>query len=110
MPDNKKTIAVDLDGTLAHYDKWVSPTSIGKPIPAMVKRVKEWLENGDKVWIFTARMTLKETRDEVQKAIGDWTEEHIGTRLEATATKFFSFEEFWDDRARRVQPNTGKEM
>ena len=55
-------------------------------------------------------MTLKETRDEAQKAIGDWTEKHIGTRLEATATKLFSFEEFWDDRARRVQPNTGKEI
>ena len=30
--------AVDLDGTLAHYDKWRGIDHIGKPIPAIQVR------------------------------------------------------------------------
>jgi len=105
-----KTIAVDLDATLAYYTEWESPTKIGEPISAMVKRVQGWLKEGHKVWIFTARMTEISTRDAVEKAIGDWTEKHVGVRLPATSTKLYSFSEIWDDRARRVEPNTGREM
>ena len=49
-------IGVDLDGTLAEYDKWVSPTHIGKPILRMVKRVQKWLAEGRQVKIMTARV------------------------------------------------------
>ena len=34
------TIAVDLDGTLAYYDKFRGKDHIGKPIPKMIERVK----------------------------------------------------------------------
>lgn len=49
-------IAVDLDGTLAEYTTWQGVTHIGKPIPAMVDRIKMWLDEGIEVRIFTARM------------------------------------------------------
>lgn len=110
VDSKKRTIAVDLDATLAYYEEWESPTKIGKPIKPMVDRVKAWLADGCKVWIFTARMANTETREAVEKAIGDWTLEHIGERLPVTATKLYSFSEIWDDRARRVKPNTGIEM
>ncbi len=50
-------IGVDLDGTLAQYDGWKGPDNIGDPIPLMVGRVKEWLEAGHEVRVFTARVS-----------------------------------------------------
>ena len=38
-------IGVDLDGTLAHYDGWKGIEHVGPPIPAMLARVKYWLEH-----------------------------------------------------------------
>ena len=54
--DNMGWMAVDLDGTLAHYDKFISPSHIGEPIAPMVARVKKWLSQGKEVRIFTARV------------------------------------------------------
>ena len=47
---------VDLDGTLAEYHGWVSPTHIGAPIPKMLYRVGRWLAEGKEVRIMTARV------------------------------------------------------
>ena len=44
----QKTIAIDLDGTLAEYHGWAGG-QIGAPIPAMVARVKLWLEDGKNI-------------------------------------------------------------
>jgi hypothetical protein len=49
-------IGVDFDGTLAEYGSWQGPGHTGKPIPAMVERVKRWKEEGREVRIFTARI------------------------------------------------------
>lgn len=112
-------IAVDLDGTLAHYTGWVGGT-IGEPIPAMVERVKRWLSDGHEVRIFTARVGETGLRNEVgghddaafaqaQRAlIQDWCEKHLGARLQVTATKDFGMVELWDDRAVQVIANTGE--
>jgi hypothetical protein len=72
----------------------------------MVKRVQALLANGHKVVVFTARM--EDNDPGVAKMIGDWTEEHIGIRLEATAIKRKDMVVFYDDRAHHVIPNTGK--
>ena len=48
-------IGVDLDGTLAKHDLWVSKFHIGKPVPQMMKRVKNWIDQGVRVKIVTAR-------------------------------------------------------
>jgi len=106
-------IGVDLDGTLAHYDGWVSAEIIGDPIPAMVERVKNWIADGYEVRIFTARVTVssdprkKRNVEKVRNIIQDWTEQHIGHRLEVTNVKDFGLRELWDDRAVRVAENTG---
>ena len=53
MPERQK-IAVDLDGTLAHYESGQYP-EIGDPIEPMMVRVHKWLDEGQEVIIFTAR-------------------------------------------------------
>jgi hypothetical protein len=106
-------IGVDLDGTLAHYDGWVSIESIGDPIPAMVDRVRHWIAEGNEVRIFTARVTVhpdkrnKKSVEKIRELIQDWTEKHIGHRLIVTNIKDFGLRELWDDRAVRVEENTG---
>ena len=110
-------IAVDLDETLAMpYDGEFDMTKIGKPVPLMVGRVKRWIESGETVKILTARLgprTLEVygvTKEEVTKAIQDWTEEHIGIRLDVTCEKDAGMSELWDDRAIQVEPNTGRRI
>lgn len=99
---------VDLDGTLALYDEWRGPEHIGEPIPLMLGRVQAWLEQGETVKIFTARAaSTYEHRDAAINAIQDWTEKHLGVRLEVTAEKDFGMKQLWDDRARQVKENTG---
>ena len=39
--------------------------------------------------------------------IQDWTQKHIGERLEVTNQKDYSMVELWDDRAIQVIPNKG---
>lgn len=116
-------IAVDLDGTLATYNKGdyhkKGPTFIGEPIPAMVERVKGWLRDGYEVRILTARAVTidqyewmepeeKEDQKKIEKAIADWCLEHIGQALPVTCVKDFEMIELWDDRAVAVETNTGR--
>ena len=97
-------IGVDLDGTLAEYHGW-NGGAIGKPVPAMLARVKEWLSNGQAVKIFTARVC---TGDAEQIAlIKAWCVQYIGQELEVTATKDFAMIELWDDRCVQVIQNKG---
>lgn len=106
-------MGVDLDGTLAEYTGWVGPTSIGKPIPAMVARVKQWLAEGKTVKIFTARVfaggrVTEQELIEVRSAIDEWCLTYIGRPLEITCVKDFGMIELWDDRSVQVIPNTGE--
>lgn len=108
-------IGVDLDGTLAFYDEWRGVDHIGEPIPAMVARVKSWIEQGVKVKIFTARVHghgmpiigTHETAD-VLTPIRKWCVQHIGRELAITNQKDFGMFELWDDRCVQVIPNTGQ--
>lgn len=94
--------AVDLDGTLAVYTSW-NGGEIGKPIPLMMARVKQWLVNGEQVKIFTARAS-----DPVDvKKIRAWCYKHIGVVLEVTNVKDKDMIDLWDDRAVQVIQNTG---
>lgn len=105
-------IAVDLDGTLAHYDGWKGATHIGEPIGPMVERVKEWLAEGRDVRIFTARLgALREgtlVREEATQAIAEWCQKNIGRALPMTCIKDMSMCELWDDRCVCVERNTGR--
>ena len=77
---------MDLDGTLAHYDGFKGKTDIGAPIPDMVERVRQWLKDGNNVKILTARVS-DDPGGAAKKAIQDWTEQHLGQRLDVTDVK-----------------------
>ena len=99
-------IGVDLDGTLAVYDKWEGIGVIGEPIPLMRQRVINWLAEGKDVRIMTARASTEYAEEEIL-AIRKWCLEHLGQELEVTCIKDRYMEELWDDRAVQVVPNTG---
>lgn len=100
-------IGVDLDGTLAMYDKWRGPTHIGQPIPRMMDRVRTWLAIGQKVKIVTARVAPNnECAKQSRAAIRAWLDRHGLSKLEITHGKDHKMIELWDDRAVQVIPNT----
>lgn len=106
-------IAVDLDGTLAEYHGWQGPTHIGKPIPLMLERVKQWLRAGHKVVIFTARISLSGSEHHIDwsaiDAIFAWLKENgIPEVTDITNVKQKDFDVFYDDRCIQVEPNTGQ--
>lgn len=121
-------IGVDLDGTLAFYDRWVGWNVFGAPIPAMQQRVIAWLKAGQDVRIVTARVKpfspkydgMKTERCRVTgarfsnrdmiNAIQDWTQKHLGKRLMVTCSKDVMMVELWDDRAVQVVANTGQTL
>lgn len=102
-------IGVDLDGTLAHYDKWRGHTHIGKVIEPMANRVTGWIMAGHRVKIFTARVSGDaEEAKEVRAAIENWLFTNGLPPLEVTNVKDYHMIELWDDRAVQVIANTGE--
>lgn len=111
-------IAVDFDGTLAKYDP-AKGLELGEPIAPMVSLVRAFLDDGYEVRIFTARVGCSGHSSEhgtdneefcahQRSIIQDWCEKHIGVRLEVTATKDFKMMRLYDDRAIRVEEDTGR--
>lgn len=97
-------VGVDLDGTLAVYDKWRGIDHIGEPVPAVLRYVLDLLHSGVEVRIFTARV------QEGERAIGaimEWCLKHIGQALPVTNVKDMNMVFMLDDRAFTVQKNTG---
>ncbi len=107
---SKGWIGVDLDGTLAHHDGKGHTASIGDPIPLMVKRVKKWLAEGTEVRIVTARVSETNKLAGQHRLIQGWCRRHIGQVLKTTSAKDKDMLELWDDRAVRVQRNTGRRI
>ena len=107
-------VGVDLDGTLAKYDRWHGPDIIGDPIPTMADRVKDWIACGQEVRIFTARVSTDSSAKrnlEVQiarGAISAWCVKHLGRELPITCSKDFGMIMLYDDRCVQVEHNTGR--
>lgn len=103
-------IGVDFDGTLAVHEVGKGLLPLGAPVPKMVARVRRWLEQGEDVRIFTARMSDPDKREVLKHrtAIENWCEEHLGKKLPVTCVKDYSLVRFYDDRAVQVQFNTGE--
>lgn len=98
-------IGFDLDGTLAEYDeKDDSGGAIGKPIKAMVDRVKALIDQGEEVRIFTARAG---DSSEVKK-VKEWLKENGLDGLKVTNVKDSGMKFHFDDKAIRVVRNTGE--
>lgn len=110
MSGHRGWIGVDLDGTLAVYEGWQGPTHIGAPVPLMLARVKEWLDDGREVRIFTARVATTDAseRAATRLAIQQWCATHVGHVLTVTCEKDYGMTELWDDRAVQVIQNTGR--
>lgn len=104
----------DLDGTIAYYDEFIDATHIGKPIPLMVYRIKQHIDKGNIVKIFTARAAMPGFHapdlHPAKKAIQDWCLEHLGLVLPITNAKDFEMIGLYDDRAIQIEPNTGMRM
>lgn len=113
----KGWIGVDLDGCLAQYDGWKGIEVIGDPVPEMLERVLQWLDEGQPVKIVTARVYCGESGEPAgdrfrdaqfsRKLIEAWCTKHIGIPLPVTCCKDFSMIALYDDRCYRVQLNTG---
>ena len=107
---NKAWIGVDLDGTLAYYDGNYEPDKIGSPIIPMLNHIKNLINTGQTVKIFTARvcsLNSEEDREKATTAIKAWCKKYIGQELEITSEKDWYMIEYYDDRAVRVNYNEG---
>lgn len=103
-------IGVDLDGTLAEHVRDME--TIGKPVESMLARVKQWLTDGKRVRIFSARFCFPDSQwDQKQKKLlSSWCMEHgLPSSLanSATATKDPQCIAIYDDRAVAIQRDTG---
>jgi len=116
VKQRQRWIAVDLDGTLAEFGcDWPHDYRlIGAPIPVMVARVKLWIEKGEDVRIFTARMDCwhplkgRIPARKVKAPIEAWCKKHLGKVLKITNRKDYWMKVLYDDRAIRVEQDTGR--
>ena len=104
----KRVIAVDLDGTLAHYDGWKGIEHIGPVIPEVANAMELAQAEGAEVHLFTARVSDPEDAAEAHQVISKWAEANHFNFASITAVKHKFFTEFWDDRAIQVIKNTGE--
>lgn len=104
---NKRVIAVDLDGTLAHYDGWKGIDHIGHVIPEVANAISDAQASGAEVWIFTARVSDPSDAEQAGKYVHDWLIKNNIKFEGITAVKHKFFSEFWDDRAIQVIKNKG---
>lgn len=98
----KYWIGVDLDGTLAVNDG-TQNGEIGEPIIPMMTLVKEWINEGTQVRIFTARAVDSAGIRKVE----DWLRQYGLGGLKVTNKKDPDMALLYDDKAIRVQRNTG---
>lgn len=55
MENRKEHFALDLDGTILEYNGWKDEDTFGKPFVGVTKWIKNRLEEGHRVTVFTAR-------------------------------------------------------
>ena len=107
---NKKWLAVDLDGTLAVYDGWKGEDNIGDLVLPIAEGIKQRVNDGWKVAIFTARVSGQPAEAAYAEGIiWRWLDDNCMSQYISgiTAVKGKHFIEFWDDRAFAVEKNKG---
>lgn len=113
IEDERAWVGVDLDGTLAYYERWEGHDRIGEPIAPMVELVRKMLADGVRVKVFTARVAAASlelggvSRDDALRPIYAWCIRHIGQVLEVTSEKDAFMERLYDDSAVPVIRNFG---
>lgn len=119
--DDKIWTGFDFDGTLCTIDIEKTKSSnydfysVGEPIPEMIEKVKQYISEGKRVKIFTARVApetliwFNTSRLKTLHIIHKWCEKHIGVKLEITHEKDMFMKELYDDITLfQVERNTGK--
>lgn len=107
MAWEKAWIGVDLDGTLSEYTPYQGWEHIGKPVEPMLNLVKDWVAQGKRVKIFTARAG---DGPQAIEAIHSWLVANGLPELEVTNIKDKSMIVLYDDRCVQVETNTGRLM
>ncbi len=97
-----KWIGVELDGTLARFNEQAGQ-GIGEPIPAMMLRVKGWLNEGKTVKIVSHRATASGSNYQLTS----WLRDQGLGMLEVVPLEK-DMQSFWSARAARVELNDGK--
>ena len=116
---NKKRawIGVDFDGTLAYSGTTVFDGPLGEPIPRMLQRVSNWLDEGIIVKIFTARVSPLDQNgkkipikkiETVRKRIQLWCLIHLRADLEVVCCKDHNIIMLYDDKAVGIVRDTGE--
>lgn len=75
----RKTVAFDLDGTLARYDGWRGLEHIGEPLEGAVDAVNKLIERGYDVAIYTTRTNRKVNAGSAEQLVAPiraWLDEH----------------------------------
>lgn len=103
--NNNKCYYVDLDGTLAYYERWGAEGDIGEPIPIMKNWISYWLSKGIEIVIFTARAYKQEHIDNIRKWL---ILNGLPIDLRITNVKGLDCSMILDDKAREVISNTGQ--
>ena len=96
-------VGVDLDGTLARYDGWISIEHIGEPIEKMLTVVLNMINEGVDVRIFTARCMDQSAIPFIET----WCKKYIGKILPITNIKDYDMLCLYDGRAIPVKFNEG---
>ena len=74
----KPAICVDLDGVLAHYDRWQGPFHFGAPVEGAANFLRR-LSDRAEIIIFTARLQDSDDGsdlDAVESAVRGWLDQH----------------------------------
>lgn len=102
MIDKRRSLLVDLDGTLAMPTRGPG-FEIGPPSPAIKRRVLDQIKAGRDVVVFTARAT-----DGSQiPVVKNWLADNGFPDLRITNVKDMTAGEIWDDKAVGIDPATG---
>lgn len=119
--DSRGWIGFDLDYTAAMGHNPYRSDVIGEPVHAMIELMLKLIAEGKRVKIFTARVCETGQRSPWSGEVANWEYvefqhnmidawcfKYLGLHLEVTCIKDFLCLEIYDDRAWRVEKNTGK--
>lgn len=81
MSEIRPTVAVDLDGVLAHYDGWKGLDMIGRPLDGAVEFVQTLIASGFAVQVHTTRTNVDASKPELdglRRMDGDKARQYAG--------------------------------
>jgi hypothetical protein len=108
----KGWIGFDFDGTLAIYNRWrTGDTSPPVPIMPMVEKARDFLAEGWEVRILTGLVSEKVYPEQIETNrhyIRCFCLKYFRRDLQITSEKDQNMQLLFDDRAIRVEKNTGR--